>query len=294
MSHNNGPLRLLKSDETGFTLPELLVSLLLTLFITISLYGLVDMNQRLSRDEQDIVVMQQNGRAGMEFMIRDIHAAGFGLVNEERLNTFGVIFPNKDCANQHDTDSIGIWTYRDGPSCTVTNSMPQPSSELKADDVSEFVEGDWAVIIGEGKDDQFHFDFFTITHVQLSPDHLQHNDDEFSASYKKGSIVLQMDLVRYYLADDGSGTIELMRQIRNQAPAAVATNITSLTFKYYDGNGNEMTNIDTADERKAIRKVEMILGVETERQALDLKQKRAIVLQSVVSPRNLLYLRNES
>jgi hypothetical protein len=103
-----------------------------------------------------------------------------------------------------------------------------------------------------------------------------------------------MDTITYYLASDGTGVQGLFRKFRGQAAAAVATEVTSLAFRYF-GEGNpppELTNIDSPSDRRAIRKVEVTLGVRTERNALDTRARRVLTWTSDVSPRNLVFKRN--
>ena len=71
--------------------------------------------------------------------------------------------------------------------------------------------------------------------------------------------------------------------------------VKSLAFRYFDGSNppQELTNITTGSVRREIRRVDITLVVETEREALDRREKREITLRSSITPRNPLHGRNE-
>lgn len=67
--------RRLLRDESGFTLPELLVSMMMMLLVLFALYGIFDTSIRIFRFGNDKVEAVENARLGLERMEREIRAA---------------------------------------------------------------------------------------------------------------------------------------------------------------------------------------------------------------------------
>jgi prepilin-type N-terminal cleavage/methylation domain-containing protein len=67
--------RLLLSDERGFTLSEILVTMMVMLVVLFALYGIFDMSLRVFAFGNDKVEATENARLGLERMEREIRAA---------------------------------------------------------------------------------------------------------------------------------------------------------------------------------------------------------------------------
>lgn len=74
MKAGAGLKRLLK-DERGFSLPELLVTMLMMLTVMFALYSIFDMSLRVFSFGNDKVEAVENARLGLERMEREIRAA---------------------------------------------------------------------------------------------------------------------------------------------------------------------------------------------------------------------------
>lgn len=68
-------MRRLLREENGFTLPEMLVTILVMLTVLFALYNIFDMSLRVFSFGNDKVEAVQNARLGMERMEREIRAA---------------------------------------------------------------------------------------------------------------------------------------------------------------------------------------------------------------------------
>lgn len=68
--NNNGP-------ESGFTLVELMIVVLLSGLIAAAVYSVYRLQQRSYTVQEDVVEMQQNIRAGLDALKRELRAAGF-------------------------------------------------------------------------------------------------------------------------------------------------------------------------------------------------------------------------
>jgi prepilin-type N-terminal cleavage/methylation domain-containing protein len=62
-------------DESGFTLPELLVTMTMMLTVLFALYSIFDMSVRIFRYGSDELKAVENARLGLERMEREIRAA---------------------------------------------------------------------------------------------------------------------------------------------------------------------------------------------------------------------------
>jgi prepilin-type N-terminal cleavage/methylation domain-containing protein len=65
--------------QSGFSLIELMVAMLITLIVTGAIYGLMATGQSAFRREPELSDRQQNIRAAMDVIMRDVERAGMGL-----------------------------------------------------------------------------------------------------------------------------------------------------------------------------------------------------------------------
>ncbi len=70
-----GPVRRLLREEGGFTLPELLVTMLMMFLVMLALYSIFDMSMRVFSFGNDKTEAVENARLGLERMERDLRAA---------------------------------------------------------------------------------------------------------------------------------------------------------------------------------------------------------------------------
>jgi type IV pilus assembly protein PilW len=66
-----------RKTTSGFTLIELIIAMSLGLIVLGSLYGVFTMQNRTASVQEQIADMQQNARAGLEILMRDIRMAGY-------------------------------------------------------------------------------------------------------------------------------------------------------------------------------------------------------------------------
>lgn len=70
-------MRNIKKNRAGFTLIELLVTLAIVGIVGIGLLKVFITNQRVYVDQDEVVAMQQNLRAGFDIMVQEIRMAGY-------------------------------------------------------------------------------------------------------------------------------------------------------------------------------------------------------------------------
>lgn len=77
MSKNINCAQLKAFDKRGFTLVELLTTLVITSFIIAAIYTAYRVNQKHYRNQTEVIEMQQNIRAAMFIMLRELRMAGY-------------------------------------------------------------------------------------------------------------------------------------------------------------------------------------------------------------------------
>ena len=260
----------------GMTLIETLLALFLTGIITAAMFK-VYINQHHAWMIQDSVIeMQQNARASIDELTRQIRMAGYALPNG--LNALE--------ASNTDPDTITIIYMASGCEAPIVHPMPQPSAEIRCDgnDVSCFSDGQMAYIYDPFTETG---EFFTITQVQTGSSHIQHNLAPLSKSYPDGSNLMSIDRVKYYI--DNSDTLHpmLMVQAGNSIPQVYAEDIVDLQFFY------TLKNNITLDDPGALigdtRQVSIVVTSRTPEKDVELEENpyRFETYQSKVYLRNL-------
>jgi len=220
--------KIIKS-ERGVTLVELLISLFLVGVLSAAMFKIY-VNQHHAWMIQDRVIeMQQNARAAIDELTRQIRMTGYELPNG---------LPPLEAYNT-DPDTIVIH-FNGNADChaAIDKPMPQPSSELDCTDpmydVSCFSVGQTAYIydpfVEQGE-------FFEISHVQVTPGKIQHNKDPLSRCYPEEAIIMSLNRIKFYV--DRSDTVhpKLMIQVGITPPQVYAEDIVDLQFQYVLKNG---------------------------------------------------------
>jgi hypothetical protein len=225
--------------------------------------------------QEQVTNMQQNARVAMHELETRIRMAGFGLPGG-----FQPIY-----AANANPDTITI-LFQNEFECesTIEHSMPQPSSELRCDghDISCFEEDTWAYIYDPFADTG---EFFYITHVQVAASHIQHHIAPLSRRYPKGSIVMMVDMFKYYIDTTDTNHPNLMVQGVGEPPAVYAEDIEDLQFRYGLANG---VFVDVPPAASVVREVLITLTARTERKDLQFAgEYRRRTLTSDVKVRNL-------
>jgi hypothetical protein len=218
-------IKLLKSIK-GITLVEILIALVITAILSAAMFK-VYINQHHAWMIQDRVIeMQQNARAAIDELTRQLRMTGYELP---------VGLPPIEA---YDTNPDTIVIHYNGGECDapIEHAMPQPSAELRCDGhyVGCFDPGQTAYIFDPNTETG---EFFVISHVQIAASHIQHNKAPLSKKYPKGSIILSLDRVKFYI--DQTDTLHplLMVQVGQFPPQVYAEDIIDLQFNYTLKNG---------------------------------------------------------
>jgi type II secretory pathway pseudopilin PulG len=233
------------NNSRGATLLEALVALFLAGIVTTAIFN-VYINQHKSWSiQEEIIDVQQNARAAIDELTRQIRMAGHGLP----IQLDGIEAYNTN------PDTI-IITFADGDcEVNIEHKMPNKSSELRCDghDVSCFYDDQWAYIFDP---DSGGGEFFKISHVQISSAHIQHNTMDLSKAYDSGAVLLSMQRIKYFVDTTDTMHPNLMMQLPGQAPEVYAENITDLQFEYIMKNG---ATLDAPAIPSDIRQVNIVL-----------------------------------
>lgn len=221
-------IRKLKSIG-GITLVEILIALVLTGILSAAMFKIY-INQHHAWMIQDRVIeMQQNARAAIDELTRQLRQAGYELPNG---------LPPLE-AYDTDPDTIVIH-YNGDASCQapIDKEMPMPSSELDCTapgvDVSCFQAGQLVYIFDPFIESG---EFFEISFVQETPGKIQHNKSPLSRCYPKGSVIMFLDRIKYYIDQSDPDHPRLMVQYGAFPPQVYAEDVTDLQFNYTMKNG---------------------------------------------------------
>ena len=210
----------------GTSLVEILITLTIMAIITTAIFNVYLTQHKNYLIQEDVTAVQQNARASIDEIGRQIRMAGHGLPLE--MAPLRAINANPDTI---------VVTYRTGDCETfLSAAMPQPSAELKCgSDVSCFEEGQWVYIF---EPDSGGGEWFVLTHVQTGSNHLQHNTMTLSKKYAKDAIVMSVNQVKFYVdATTDPRHPSLMLEVPCHAPQVFATDIEDLQFRYRMKNG---------------------------------------------------------
>jgi prepilin-type N-terminal cleavage/methylation domain-containing protein len=241
------------TNERGFTLIELLISMLIMVGVTGVVFSLVDPGRGTYRTQPEVSDMQQRLRVGTSFLNDDLVMAGAGApaggsLLGSLMNFFAPVQPYRIGILQSDSGA-GVFYRPDvitvmyippnAAQTTLSTAMPQPSSELKVqaqmgcpsgDELCGFKDGQRILIF----DESGAFDDMTLTQVQTSALHLQHNKsvagNVLSKSYGAGAQVAQVVQRTYYR---NAATNQLMYYDGDQRDEAVVDNVVDLAFEYF-------------------------------------------------------------
>ncbi len=235
----------------GITLIEILIALLVTGILSAAMFRIY-VNQHKSWMIQDANIdMQQNARAAMDELTRQLRQTGYQLPN------------GLPALEAYDTNPDTIVIHYNSSDCQVPTEydMSDKTSDLRCDghDVSCFLTGQLAYIwdpattLGE---------FFEISDVQTGTARILHTDWPLTRVYPEGSVILSLDRIKFYI--DGSDTLHpnLMIQVGAYPPQIYAENVTDLEISYRMKNGAVLTSPPVAAD---VREIAITLTARTDR-----------------------------
>ncbi len=225
--------------------------------------------------QDNVIEMQQNARAAIDELTRQIRMSGYALPNG--MSAFD--------ASNTDPDTIRIYYKTASCDAPIEHDMPQPSAELRCDghDVSCFYDGQIAYIYDPNLESG---EFFEITHVQTGSSHIQHNTTVLSRSYPSGSQLMSIEAVKYFVDSSDPDHPRLMVQVSNGTPQVYAEDIEDLQFAYTMKNG---VTVDNPVLKNDVRQIAITIRARTPNPDVELAGSpyRYRTYQSKVYLRNL-------
>ena len=274
-------------NNKGFTMIELLIAMAISTMAMAAIYTAYNIQQKSFRQQNMISQMQQNARAAMFMLTRDVRMAGFGMASGQISYYDGsnTVTINAVTGTNSNPDTINI-IYADA-SCTtfITTAMPTPSSELNVDDTSCFAAND-LVIVSDGTN----ADIIQITAIQSSmgTEKLQHNSgmnpdtgkkylnspSGTSHAYGAGASMYKLKWISYDI--DSSDSAHPRLRVDTDGPLGgsssqpFAENIEDLQIVYIFEDGNELnmyddgTDADDTNDADDIRSVRVSVLARTD------------------------------
>jgi len=240
--------------DAGFTIVELLISSMIMIAITGTIFTLMNPAQGTFRVQPEVSDLQQRLRVGIDTLQKDLVMAGAGTYNGESAGALSYfiapIMPYRAFGEPPDSvqgiyfrdDVISLLYVPPTPSQTsISLAMPPKSVEIKVNaqpncppdkgyELCGFSQGDQAIIF----DASGNWDMFVITQVQDQALHMQHRNDDFSVKYEASSALTQVTSAMYYLkSDDATKTYQLMYFDGWNVDLPVADNVVRLRFQYF-------------------------------------------------------------
>ena len=233
--------------ESGFSLIELAISLMLTLVVIGAVVAIVAPGTATARVEPEAVDVQQRGRVGLDALVRDLQLAGAGVHLGPAVGSLrrflAPVVPRRmglagaDAFSVVRPDAITIAYVADGMSQTsLSMPLPSASADLMVDAVPNCVPLGALCGLAPGAslvvfDTEGHFDFFTLTHVVGIAGRLRSwQASHPSFSYPAGAFVAEAALHTYYL-DRANRQLRHFDGYLTDIP--VVDNVVDLNFEYF-------------------------------------------------------------
>lgn len=278
------------SGRSGFTLVELLISLVIFLIVGQMMVQSFGLQAKFRRDVEVRSEMDQGLKAALDEITRDVRIAGACLPKQP-------LFVPIAGANNGTTDTL---TVRTGlvtanttcPSTRLSSALNGGGTVLSVDDVSGFtVDG-----MGYLAQGSLAGEFFHVTAVSgTSGAGTITTDSTISQNHIAGSGVWALEQ-RTYSVGTTNGQPALFRQINTQAATPIALGITALDIRYRQNvNCPSCTEVDLPADNPAWNQVTEVLVTVSAQASATMIGSTARLTQSAtvaVQPRNVIALRS--
>ena len=241
--------------NAGFTLIELLIALVLSIVIVGAVYATFNSQQKSFSLTNQKMDMQQQGRAAMNLLMRDLRMASCGFQGGKLSYWDGSGTGYLDAlviadGGTNGTDRVDILHGGSSIRAQITSAMPNSSAELNVDSTNGFQVGDIVLI---SRPDGSFGSLLEVTQVQSHALKLQHNPGGGTINppgghnifppggYGSGSIVTKFVFHGYFIDHSDPSHPVLMLDpdgiLGSAAPQRLAENVEDLQIAYLDKNG---------------------------------------------------------
>ncbi len=270
-----GRIRL--SGDDGFSLMELIVAGLISLFVVGGVMTMLVSVNDINRDTQLLIDSQQSVRIAMDQIQRDVQIAGVGLL--WLLPPTPVIIPRAD-------GGIDIRQNQGGIMAGLIADMAGINDAFTVDDVTGFSPGMQVAVYDAGGS----IDFVTITAVDTANDRLSHDGASKAYTVADGTAVARILTISYYLQQIG-GVWTLVREEdgANTVPVAANIVVAGTSILYWDDSLPSVAfNPNTNSLQLRITMIEIILEIETADPMLNTTTRRSTTLTTRITPRAMV------
>ncbi len=220
-----------RNDNSGFTLVEILIALIVAsviISVAFELY-LTQHNQLLV--QEDVSEIQGNARAAAELLAEEIRKTGYLLP--------GIITSMEATNSNPDTLVVKYATpklagvFLDQPVLTGSDALRCTGNPL-----NELVAGDWVFIYDEAADSG---EAFVVTDVDHYNNTIYHDLNPLARTYPVGSALYAIARNKFYIDYSDRANPNLMIERLGQPPEIYAEHIEHLDFEYYLEDGTSTT-----------------------------------------------------
>ena len=307
-------------NERGFSLTELLISMMVFTVIMGSVFVLVTKSQRIFSTEQQAAEMNQNGRLLIDFLTRDIqqskeNALGLGPRFRSVYSNNGVegktdemTIVSSDTDTTIPSKALPLIPVATKP-FSVTNKfvevVPNTAGHLEAAEIMKgFQTGEPFIVSTTLQDGSIQFDFIKVQSAGLTPSgtigvsfdthHPRGIEPEvpFGGVYEDGAFTLRPVAIKRYFIDRKTDAQHpsLSLTINEGEPITIARNIHAFQLRYLqvkDGEvEGEWVKQQAISSKYKTEAVEVTMTAQNE-MTVNKDQQRLVTLASVVRPRNV-------
>ena len=280
----------------GFSMLEMLVSLSIFSMVLLGLQRLTVTSERSQEVGSRITHVNQDLRAALEIISRDLRMAGSGFAGLAVQTSDGpareVIYPvTPGYTFGDDADSVSVLAALDDAATLLTETMTGPSSDMKCLSLEGFSPGDLVVVT-----DGVFADMFEVTavveqgggpggmllHSASRPRNDPSGHSQWPAGgYTAGSRVAKVSRVTLKTIDD-QGTLKLFRRVNGGPLTPLIEHVRRLTFTYRLADGTETRNPPSSADIQ-----EIIVNIEAGLRAGWGLDGRSVVTSTSVRPRSV-------
>lgn len=253
-------MKLTLSKQSGLSLVELMVAILLGTFLTAGLIKLFINSKQVYRVQESLSRLQENGRFAVNFLSRDLRMAGYlgcldlsnvtlDLHTGSTYDNFDIDITGTDNSGINNSDTITIAAAR-ASGIVVSSNQSALTDDLQVSSASGLSQND-VVLVGDCSKG----DIFQITNTPTgTPAVLKHaltNPPAGSAGYpgnattsfqkayqQKVTKVYQFDVIKYALGTGTDGEPALYRTI-NGVSKALIPDIEDMQIRYGEDTDND-------------------------------------------------------
>lgn len=263
-------------NDNGFTLIEILIAMAISGIVTAATYSTFKSHQGSYIAQDQVTEMQQNLRAAMSMISRDMRMAGYGVEAGEAFEIGGIDY-DYDGEDDFQTNNDPNRSNVDGVMIRRSDSPPMDiiryqgaASNLSVCSPSDFQVGDILTIITESGSNKY-YRTIQVTQIQqtnanpcpscctsgkcdkinFSPGLSPYNNPGGlgDGNWENGTVAQFRDIA--YFVDSNGPT--LMRSVNGSAAQPVADNIEDLQFAYQDEDGNWFNTPPSVQDIRSVR-----------------------------------------